>query len=117
MLKNQLEKNKEHYFHFITTDTKDIMVNPSKFYDSDKTGLFLSAHGDVFKVNVIVLQPVDAKCCVVNLSNEENPFKESLYFARSLSLHIDPAIPCEKLQRISNVNEIYFSKITQLRIS
>lgn len=116
MLKNPIEKNKEHCSHF-SADTKDIMVDPLKFYDSDKTDLFLSAPGDVFKVNVIVLQSVDARCCVVNLLNEENLFKESLYFARSLSLHIDPVIPCEKLQRISNVNKIYFSKITQLSIS
>ena len=88
------------------------MVDPSKFYDSDKADLFLSAPGDVFKVNVIVLQSVNAKCCVVDLSNDENSFKESLYFARSLSLHIDPVIPYKKLLRISNVNEIYFSKIT-----
>ena len=59
-LKNQLEKNKEHYSHF-SVDTKDIMVefetiikDPLKFYDSDTTDLFLSALGDAFKVNVIV---------------------------------------------------------------
>ena len=117
-LKNQLEENKEHYSHF-SVDTKDIMVefetiikDPLKFYDSDTTNLFLSALGDAFKVNVIVFQSDDAKCWVVNLSNEEGPFKEALYFARSLSLHIDPVIPCGKLQRISNISEII-----QLRIS
>ena len=115
VLKNQPEKNKEHYSHF-SANTKGIMVefetimkDPLKFYDSDTTDLFLSALGNAF--NVIVFQPDDAKCWVVNLSNEQNPFKETLYFAGSLSLHIDPVIPCEKLQRISNVSEII-----QLRI-
>ena len=70
-----------------------IMKDPLKFYDSDMTDLFLSALGDAFEVNVIVFQSDDAKCWVVNLSNKENPFKETLYFARSLSLHIDPVIP------------------------
>ena len=60
VLKNQLEKNKEHYCHF-STYTKDIMVefetirkDPLKTYDSDATDLYLSALGDTFKVNVIV---------------------------------------------------------------
>ena len=42
VLKNQLEKNKEHYSHF-SGDAKDIMVefetimkDPLKFYDSDR---------------------------------------------------------------------------------
>ena len=120
VLKNQLEKNNEHYSHF-SADTKDIMVefeiimkDPLKFYGSDTTDLFLSALGDALKVNVIVFQSDDAKCWVVTLSNEENPFAETLYFARSLSLRIDPVIPCEKLQRISNVSKIYFLKIIKL---
>ena len=99
VLKNQLEKNKENYSHF-SADTRDIMAkfetimkDPLKFYDSNMTNLFLSALGDAFKVNVIVFQSDDAKCWVVNLSNKENPFKETLYFARSLPLHIDPVIP------------------------
>ena len=103
VLKNKLEKNKEHCSYF-GAYTKDIMVefeaimkDPLKFYESDTTDLFLAALRDAFKVNVIVFQSDDAKCWVANLSNEENPFKETLYFARSLSLHIDPVIPCEKL--------------------
>ena len=77
------------------------MKDPLKLYDSDTTDLFLSALTDAFEINAIVCQSDDAKCWVVNLSNEENHFKETLYFARSLSLHIDLVIPCEKLQRIS----------------
>ena len=107
VLENQSEKNKEHYSYFIA-GTKDIMVefemimkDPLKLYDSDTTDSFLSALTDAFEINAIVCQSDDAKCWVVNLSNEENPFKETLYFARSLSLHIDLVIPCEKLQRIS----------------
>ena len=73
---------------------------------------FLVPLGVPLKINVIVFQSDDAKCWVVNLSNEENPFKETLYFSRSLSLHNDPVMSCEKLQRISNVSEII-----QLRIS
>ena len=85
-----------------------IMKDHLEFYDSDTTQLFLRTLGDVFKFNVIVFQSHEAKCWVVNLSNEENPFKETLYFAKSLSLHIDPVIPYENPQRISNVSKIYF---------
>ena len=80
MLKNQLEKNREHYSH-VSADIKDIMVefetmkDPLKSYDSDMTYLFFSALGVPLKINVIVFQSDDAKCWVVNLSNEENPFK------------------------------------------
>ena len=59
---------------------------------------FLSVLEDDFKVNIIVFQSDDAMSWVVNLSNKENPFKKTLNFTRSLSLHIDPVIPCEKLQ-------------------
>ena len=112
VLKNPLEKSKEHYSHF-SADSKDIMVEfETIMKDPVTTDLFLSALEDAFKVNIIVFQSNEAKCWVVNLSNEENPFNDILYFARSLSLHIDPVIPCEKLQRISNVSEII-----QLRIS
>ena len=69
VLKNQLEKNKEHYSHF-SADTKNIMVqfetimkDPLTFYDSDRTDLFLSALGDALKVNVIAFQLDDAKGC------------------------------------------------------
>ena len=91
-----------------------IMKDSLKFQGSDTTDLFLSVLGDALKVNVIVFQSDDAKCWVVTLSNEENPFAETLYFARSLSLRIDPVIICEKLQRISNASKIYFLKIIKL---
>ena len=73
MLKNQLEKNKEHYFLF-SADTKDIMVefetikkDPLQYYDSDTTNLFLSALGDACLVNVIVFKSEYTKSWVVNL--------------------------------------------------
>ena len=100
VLLNQFEKNKEHYSHF-SADTKDIIVefetrarDPLILYDSDTTDLFLSILTEAFKVNVIVFQSDNGKCRFVNMSNQENPFKETLYFARSL--HIDRVIPCEK---------------------
>ena len=67
-----------------------IMKDPLKCYDSDVTDLFLSALGDAFNVNVIVFQSAVAKCWVVNLSNKENPFKETLYFARKTHFSYHP---------------------------
>ena len=54
LLKNQLEKNREHYSH-VSADIKDIMVefetmkDPLKSYDSDTTYLFFSALGGAFE--------------------------------------------------------------------
>ena len=67
-----------------------IMKDPLKCYDSDVTDLFMSALGDAFNVNVIVFQSAVAKYWVVNLSNKENPFKETLYFARKTHFSYHP---------------------------
>ena len=54
LLKNQLEKNREHYSN-VSADIKDIMVefetmkDPLKSYDSDTTYLFFGALGGAFK--------------------------------------------------------------------
>ena len=70
--------------------SETIMKDPLKCYDSDMTDLFLSALGDAFNVNVIVFQSAVAKCWVVNLSSKENPFKETLYFARKTHFSYHP---------------------------
>lgn len=110
----KLRKIKNVSSHF-SSDTKDnmvefeerIMKDLLKFYESPMTHLFLSPFDDANKVNVIVFQShliEIARSWIVNLSNEKYPFKETLCFAGNLrGLHIDPVIPCKKLQRISNV--------------
>ena len=114
MLKNQLEKNEEHCSHF-SADTKNIMVK----FETIKKDLnilwfdkfiFECPWGCFYSYCNFFFQSDDAKYWIVNSSNEENHFEETLYFPRSFSSHIDTVIPCEKLQRISIVSEIYIFK-------
>ena len=99
-LKDQLTTFKPYYSNFsestidIVDELDRIFKSPLENYDSDTTDLFLAALSDIFEVNVVVFQSNAAKCWIVNLYNMENPFDQTLHFARTLSLHVDPVIPC-----------------------
>jgi len=97
-LRDQLTSFKAYYSNFsessvdIVEELDRIFQNPLANYDSDTTDLFLSALSDHFEVNVVVYQSNAEKCWIVNLSNMDSPFNDTLHFARSLSLHVDPVV-------------------------
>lgn len=99
-LKDQLTTFKPYYSDFsessvdIVDELDRIFQNPLANYDSDTTDLFLAALSDTFEVNVVVFQSNAEECWILNLSNTESPFTETLHFARTLSLHVDPVIRC-----------------------
>ena len=99
-LKDQLTSFKAYYSNFsessvdIVEELDRIFQNPLANYDSDTTDLFLAALSDHYEVNVMVYQSNAEKCWIVNLSNINSPFAETLHFARTLSLHIDLVIRC-----------------------
>ena len=71
------------------------MSNPLKFYKSKVVDIFLLALGNACEVNTVVLQSNVEKCWTTDLSNTKNNFTTNLYFAKSLSPHVDPIIPDE----------------------
>ena len=74
-------------------DFERILKNPLKNYDSDTTDLFLTALGSAFQVNVIIFQSDEKECWIVDQTSEETEFEDTLYFARTLSPHVDPVVP------------------------
>ena len=66
--------------------------NLLKFYNSEVVDIFLLALGNTYEVNTVVLQSNVDKCWTTDLSNTKNNFTTNLYFAKSLSPHVDPII-------------------------
>ena len=62
-------------------------------YDRAITDIFLDALGMVFKINIKILQSDCSKCYFFDQVNTLNLFKDTLYFARTESLHFDPVVP------------------------
>ena len=71
------------------------MSNPLKFYNSEVVDIFLLALGNAYEVNTVVLQSNVDKSWATNLSDTKNNFTTNLYFAKSLSAHVDPIITDE----------------------
>ena len=71
------------------------MSNPLKFYNSEVADIFLLALDNAYEANAVVLQSNVDKCWITDLSNTKNNFTTNLYFAKSLSSHVDLVIPVE----------------------
>ena len=71
-------------------------LNPLSNYNGDTTDLYLAALGETYDVNIVVFQSNQEKFWILNLSNMENPYPETSYFARTLLLHVVPVIPSQK---------------------
>ena len=69
------------------------LSNPLKFYNSEVVDIFLLTLGNAYEVDTVVLQSYVDKCWTTDLSNTKNNFIANLYFAKSLSPHVDPIIP------------------------
>ena len=69
------------------------LEDPLSQYDKAITDLFLDALGMAFKVNIKILQSDCSKCYFFDQVNTLNLFKDTLYFARTESLHFDPVVP------------------------
>ena len=66
--------------------------------------MFLAALGNTFKMNIKVFQSDCHKCWITDLSDKQKRYNTTLYFARSLSPHVDAIIPkrLTASQRLSN---------------
>lgn len=67
---------------------------PLQEYNNDTSDLYIFALGNAYDVNVVFFQSTNTKCYIVDISNED-PFPDTLYFARTLSPHVDPVIPIQ----------------------
>ena len=67
--------------------------DPLAYYGCEAGDFFLPALGNSCKVNIVVLMSNQRKAWSANLSNY--PDGHTMYFARTLSEHIDPVVPRE----------------------
>ena len=68
------------------------LEEPLRYYNIDVVDLFIKALGNAFEVNIIIFQSNAEQCWIINLSNESDEFSDTLHFARTESLHIDPVL-------------------------
>ena len=66
---------------------------PLSQYDKAITDLFLDALGMTFKVYIKILQSDCSKCSFFDQVSTSILFKDTLYFVRTESLHLDPVVP------------------------
>ena len=71
-------------------ELSNFLRDPLTYYGCDTGDFFLLALGNSYEVNIILLMSDHQRCWTVNLSNYEH--KDTMYFARSLSEHIDPVV-------------------------
>ena len=96
-LQQELQKNK--YQKSVTNNIvvldefRKYMENPSSQYDKEITDLFLDALGMAYRVNLIVFRSDCKNCYIMDYINPDNGFKDTLYFVRTISVHIDPVVP------------------------
>ena len=76
----------------INNEVEKLLLDPLRCYHSKICDVFLLVLGYTYRVNVRICQPNVKECWVTDLSNPSNYFQLSLYFARSLSYHLDPII-------------------------
>ena len=77
----------------VRDEVERFLINPLGSCDSEICDMFLAALGNAYKVNIKICQSNLKKCWITDLSNEKKGFARTLYFARSLSAHVDAIVP------------------------
>ena len=106
-LRRELLTNHGFYQQF-SVDNVDTLVELEKFLDNplgcyteDTSDLFLLGLGNAFKVNVIAFQSNTEICWIVD-SSQNSCDLPSLYFRRTLSVHMEPIIKNKQMSEEDN---------------
>ena len=80
------------------------LENPLNEYEKDTVDFFLPALGRAYGVNVLIFQGDCEKCVILDDSvHTDNALhKKTLYFVRTLSLHVDPVVLLSSLPFVSS---------------
>ena len=101
-LKEEILSNIDFYSSFsdrnidISLELDSFLNDPLGSYDCDTCDLFLLSLGNAFKCSITVFQSDEHQCWKINLNDPDQKYNEHLYFARSLSLHLDPIVRKER---------------------
>ena len=85
-------------------ELEKFLDNPLDCYTEDTSDLFLLGLGNAFKVNVIAFQSNTEICWIVD-SSKNSCDLPSLYFRRTLSVHIEPIIKNKQMSEEDNFDK------------
>ena len=88
----------------VITQLDKYLEDPLNEYEKDTVDFFLPALGRAYRVNVLIFQSDCEKCVILDDSvHTDNALhKKTLYFVRTLSLHVDPIVPLSSLPFMSS---------------
>ena len=98
-LRKEFLKNYKSYQSFsddsvnVLVELEKFLCDPLRYYNSDTSDFFLIALGKAYDANIVVYKSKSEKCWITDYTNEEHASKVTLYFAKTLSEHIDPILP------------------------
>ena len=97
ILKLELSTNKD-YGNFTTSGVNlsnklQLFLNsPMTYYNADTTD-FLFALGNFFDINIVIFKSNERECWAEDLMKNYVCNRETVYFVKTLSQHIDPVVP------------------------
>ena len=90
----------------ILVELEKFLDNPLVCYTENTSDLFLLGLGNTFKINVIAFQPNTEICWIVDSSKNFCDLP-SLYFRRTLLVHIEPIIKNKQMSEEDNFDKDY----------
>ena len=97
-IKGALRQEMPHYQKYsdtnVITQLDKYLEDPLNEYEKDTVDFFLPANGRAYGVKVLIFQSDCEKCVILDDSvHTDNALHtKSLYFVRTLSLHVDPVV-------------------------
>lgn len=98
-LRKEILLNNQKYQSFsdkavnVLVELEKFLSDPLKYNNSDTYDLFLIALGKAYYVNIVAYESNSKKCWIKDYTNKRRRSKFRLYFAKTLSEHIDPILP------------------------
>ena len=82
------------------------------YYNADTTDLFLFALGNSFVINIVIFKLNERECWAENVMKTDGCNRETVYFVKTLSQHIDPAVPIPT-QDMSSDDSVEITNVLQ----
>ena len=117
ILKLELSTNKD-YDNFTTSGVNisnelQLFLNlPVTYYKVDATDLFLFAFGNFFEINIVIFKLNERECWTEDLTKNESCNRETVYFVKTLSQHIDSVVP-NHTQDLSSDDSVEITNVLQ----
>ena len=122
ILKLELSTNKD-YGNFTTSgvnisnELQLFLNSPMTYYNADTTDLFLFALGNFFDVNIVIFKSNERECWAEDLKKNDGCNRETVYFVKTLSQHIDPVVPIPTQDTLSGDSaelQMFYKKLKMM---